>query len=161
MLTELRYRWAATNPPVEALDDDRAANDRYEGVELLDAALADRFSYVLPMRRFHELSDADKVAIVRGGGCAAPNAAAIVRELVEATTDVLGAAPDALREAASQYALALVPRLSEAKITVGGRRAATVTRNVVAVWAACMALGRINSVSAGRAEVPGRSVYGC
>jgi MoxR-like ATPase len=55
-LERLRYRWAATNPPVEALSADRL-DDPYEGVEPLDPALADRFSYVVPLPRFADLSD--------------------------------------------------------------------------------------------------------
>src|SRR4051812_13084324 len=80
-LDGLRYRWAATNPPVEALEEGRDTEDRYEGVELLDPALADRFAYVVPLPRFHDLSDTDRLAVIRGvGERVAPEAAAVVRE---------------------------------------------------------------------------------
>lgn len=142
-LDTLRFRWAATNPPVEAQDADREVWERYDGVEMLDPALADRFSYVLPLPRFHELSDADRLAIISGtGDFDADAAGAQVRELVEATTDILTAVSDDLRVAAAHYVLALVPRLAALQITIGGRRAATLQRNVVAIWAACTALGR-------------------
>lgn len=142
-LDTLRFRWAATNPPVEAQDADRDAWERYDGVEMLDPALADRFSYVLPLPRFHELSDADRLAIITGAGEYDGDAAgAPVRELVEATQDILTAVPEAIRAGAAQYVLALVPRLASLKITIGGRRAATLQRNIVAIWAACTALGR-------------------
>jgi MoxR-like ATPase len=62
-LDRLRYRWAATNPPAEALSADRA-DDPYEGVEPLDAALADRFSYIVTLPRFLDLSDADRMAVI-------------------------------------------------------------------------------------------------
>jgi MoxR-like ATPase len=142
-LDGLRFRWAATNPPVEALEQDREPEDRYEGVELLDPALADRFSYVVPLPRFHDLSDTDRLAVIRGAGEAvAPGAHAAVRELVEATRDVIAAADHTVHDASARYVLALVPRLREAKITIGGRRAAMLKRNVVATWAACTVLGR-------------------
>jgi MoxR-like ATPase len=158
-LDGLRFRWAATNPPVEALEEGRDAEDRYEGVEQLDPALADRFAYVVPLPRFHDLSDADRLAVIRGAGeRVAPGAAASVRELVEATKDVIDAADDAVHDAAARYVLTLAPRLREAKITVGGRRAATLKRNVVATWAACTVLGRRGAgdafVSALLASIP-------
>ena len=43
-LEGLRYRWAAMNPPCTDEDD-----NGYAGSEPLDAALADRFAYVVPM----------------------------------------------------------------------------------------------------------------
>jgi MoxR-like ATPase len=83
-LDRLRYRWAATNPPVEALEEGRDVG--YEGVELLDPALADRFAYVVPLPRFDELSEADRLAVIRGAGeRVSPGAHAAVRELVEST----------------------------------------------------------------------------
>ena len=149
LLDTLRFRWAATNPPVEAHEADRAAWERYDGVETLDPALADRFSYVVPLPRFHELSDMDRLAIITGvGDHDAPAAGAQLRELVEATTDILTAVPDALSSAAAHYVLALIPRLAALQITVGGRRAATLRRNVVAIWAACTALGRCDDDAA-------------
>ena len=153
-LPSLRYRWAATNPPLEALDEQQAEIDRYEGVEQLDPALADRFAFVVPLPRFHELSDADRLAIIRGAGeQPTATAGATVRELVEATTDLIAAAPESLHESAAQYLLALIPRLTSAKVTIGGRRAATLKRNIIAVWAASTALGRRTDESAFAAAV--------
>jgi MoxR-like ATPase len=141
-LERLRYRWAATNPPPEAQEADRE-DDAYEGVEPLDPALADRFAYIVTLPRFDQLADADRLAIVRGVGEAAdPDAPAMVRVLVEGTRDLIAAASPALRECAAQYVLAVAPRLREARVTVGGRRAATLARNLVAVWAAHVMLGR-------------------
>lgn len=141
-LERLRYRWAATNPPPEAQEADRE-DDEYQGVERLDPALADRFAYIVPLPRFDQLGDADRLAIVRGvGERAHPDAPATVRALVEGTRDLIAAASPALRECAAQYVLAVAPRLRDAKVTVGGRRAATLARNLVAVWAAHVMLGR-------------------
>jgi MoxR-like ATPase len=142
LLERLRFRWAATNPPVEALSADRA-DDPYEGVAPLDPALADRFSYVVPLPRFADLSDLDRVAVIRGAGDRPePDGARQVREMVRATRDLLRAADPALEEAAVAYILALSSGLAEAGITLGGRRAATLMRNLLAVRAACLVLGR-------------------
>jgi MoxR-like ATPase len=138
----LRYRWAATNPPAEALAQDRL-DDPYEGVEPLDPALADRFSYVVALPRFTDLSDADRMAVARGVGDApAPGSGTAVRELVQATRDVIAARSDALHESIVAYVMAVTPHLATAGVAAGGRRAATLCRNLVAVWAACTVLGR-------------------
>jgi MoxR-like ATPase len=148
LLERLTHRWAATNPPVEALSADRA-EDPYEGVEPLDPALADRFSYVVPLPRFADLSDADRVAVIRGAGervgAAGPRQ---LRELVRATQDLLETADTALEDAVVAYVMAVAPALGEAGITVGGRRAATLRRNLLAVHAACLVLGRRQGESA-------------
>jgi MoxR-like ATPase len=141
-LDRLRYRWAATNPPAEALSADRA-DDPYEGVEPLDAALADRFSYIVTLPRFLDLSDADRMAVIRGvGDRVEPGAAVRVRELVHATRDLVDATSAELRNAAADYVMAVTPRLAQAGLATGGRRAATLCRNLVAVRAACTVLGR-------------------
>jgi MoxR-like ATPase len=141
LLERLRFRWAATNPPLEALSADRA-DDPYEGVVPLDPALADRFSYVVPLPRFADLSDADRVAVIRGvGERPDADAARQVREMVRATRDMLQASDPTLEDAVVAYILALAPGLTAAGITVGGRRATTLMRNLLAVRAACLVLG--------------------
>jgi MoxR-like ATPase len=145
LLEPLRFRWAATNPPVEALSAYRA-DDPYEGVAPLDPALADRFSYVVPLPRFADLSDMDRVAVIRGvAERPDEDGPRAVREMVRATRDLIGAPDPALEDAAVAYILALTPGLAEAGITVGGRRAATLRRNLIAVRAACLVLGRKHS----------------
>ncbi len=142
LLERLAYRWAATNPPVEALSADRA-EDPYEGVEPLDPALADRFSYVVPLPRFGDLSDADRIAVIRGAGeHVDADGPRQVREMVRATRDLLATADPALEDAVVTYVMALAPTLAEAGVMVGGRRAATLRRNLLAVRAASMVLGR-------------------
>jgi MoxR-like ATPase len=141
-LERLRFRWAATNPPAEALDGDRL-DDPYEGVEALDAALADRFSYVVRIPRFADLSDEDRAAVVRGAGeRTEPDGHRRVRELVAATRDLLPPVAADLGEGSVAYVLALCSTLAAAGITIGGRRAATLRRNLLAVSAASLALGR-------------------
>jgi MoxR-like ATPase len=142
LLERLSFRWAATNPPVEALSADRS-EDPYEGVEPLDPALADRFSYVVPLPRFADLSDADRIAVIRGAGDRVdPEGPRRVREMVRAARDLLETADPALEDAVVAYVLALAPALEEAGVTIGGRRAATLRRNLLAVRAACLVLGR-------------------
>jgi MoxR-like ATPase len=140
-IPRLRFRWAATNPASDAHDsDDRFS---YEGVEVLDPALADRFSWIVPLPRYDDLGDRDRLAIIRGIG-ETPDAGAstLVRELVTSTCALIPAVRAASAEHIAAYVDVLVARLAVAKIPVGGRRAATLFRNIVAMRAAHLALGR-------------------
>jgi MoxR-like ATPase len=164
-LSSLRYRWAATNPPAEALAADRL-DDPYDGVEPLDPALADRFSYIVALPRFTELADDDQLAIIRGAADR-PDAGggAAVRELVQATRELIAACSDDVHAATASYVHALLARLADARLAAGGRRAATLCRNLIALRAACTAMGRtgaetpfIAGVSASIPEVVRRAV---
>ena len=68
LLEGLRYRWAAMNPP--ATDD--GDEDRYLGSEPLDAALADRFAFVVEMPAWGTLDEADQLAIIRADDSPVP-----------------------------------------------------------------------------------------
>ena len=141
-LEKLRHRWAATNPPPEAIAAS-GESEVYEAVEKLDPALADRFTFVLRLPRWRELSDADRTAVVRGlPSTLAPGAARQVRLLVADVQALLPAIEAEWNECAVEYVLALAPRLEEAGIVLGGRRAAMLRRAIVATIAACTALGR-------------------
>jgi len=135
LIEPLRYRWAAMNPPLH--DDDEHG---YLGSEPLDAALADRFVFIVAMPEWSDLSEQDQLSIIgatsadvdpRAGGALQ---AAI--ELARSTTTVLG---PVLRDSAAQYARALVSLLGQASIALSARRAGMIARAVVAVHAARVA----------------------
>ena len=139
-IPRLRHRWAATNPPGEAQDD--AARFAYEGVEVLDPALADRFSWIVTLPNYDDLNDADRRAIIMGIGDQPTNGAAVtVLELVETTRALIVGVRELHGDALASYVDVLIARLATAKITIGGRRAATLLRNMVAMRAAHLALG--------------------
>ena len=139
-LDHLRYRWAATNPPPSAQQAD--AVYAYDGVEPLDPALADRFAYIVTLPAFAEFSDADRRAVLAGiGDQVDPTAAGIVRELVHATVALVPTVRSAAGDALVVYADVLIGKLAEAKLVIGGRRAAMLVRNLVALRAAHLALG--------------------
>ena len=54
-LDQLAHRWAAMNPV-----DQSAADDPYLGAEPLDAALADRFAFIVPMPDWRALTPKDQ-----------------------------------------------------------------------------------------------------
>ena len=139
-IERLRYRWAATNPPPDAQDD--GALGRYDGVETLDPALADRFAFIVSLPRFADLGDADRRLIIGGVGDA-PTARAgnTVRELVHTTRALITTVHAESGPALAAYVDVLIAKLGAAKIAIGGRRAAMLLRNMVAVRAAHLALG--------------------
>lgn len=140
-ITKLRHRWAATNPPVDA--HDATSRFAYDAVETLDPALADRFSWIVALPHFGDFGDADRRAIISGvGERPADDAHATVRELVSAARALIpGVRASASAEIAT-YVDVLVSKLGAAGIAIGGRRAATLFRNIVAMRAAHLALGR-------------------
>jgi len=139
-IPRLRYRWAATNPPGEAQDD--AARFAYDGVEVLDPALADRFSWIVTLPNYDDLNDADRRAIISGIGERPTSGADVtVGELVETTRALIVGVRELNGDALASYVDVLIARLATAKITIGGRRAATLLRNMVAMRAAHLALG--------------------
>ena len=151
-IERLRYRWAATNPPPDAQEQDDYG--RYDGVEALDPALADRFAFIVSLPRFADLSDADRRLIIGGiGDAPTANAANTVRELVHATKALIPTVRAASGDALATYVDVLIAKLGATRITIGGRRAAMLLRNVVALRAAHLALGLASDERACRAAV--------
>jgi MoxR-like ATPase len=70
LLDGLRYRWAAMNPP---MTEDNP--DGYLGSEPLDAALADRFAYVLSVPQWHTLTEVEQLAVINATDGAPTDAA--------------------------------------------------------------------------------------
>ena len=139
-ITRLRHRWAATNPPIDA----HTATSRfsYDAVETLDPALADRFSWIVALPHFGDFSDADRRAIISGvGEQPIDGAHATVRELVSTARALIPGIRASGGGEIATYVDVLVSKLGAAGIHVGGRRAATLFRNVVAMRAAHLALG--------------------
>lgn len=146
-LPRLRHRWAATNPPSAT---DEIGGESYLGVEPLDPALADRFTFVVPVPAWHTLSAVDRAAVVRGvGDVPSREACRTVQELVEATRALLPAVTRTVDDAVVSYVITLGDLLASAGVRIGGRRAASLRRAILATWAASLALGR----STGRTAV--------
>ena len=139
-IAKLRHRWAATNPPVGA--HEATSRFSYEAVESLDPALADRFSWIVALPHFGDLGDRDRRAIIGGvGEQPEEEAYAAVRELVTAARALIPGIRASASAQIATYVDVLVAKLGTAGIPIGGRRAATLFRNVIAMRAAHLALG--------------------
>ncbi|MGK0157719.1 MAG: MoxR-like ATPase [Neolewinella sp.] len=135
-LDGLKHRWAAMNPP--STDDD---DNGYLGSEPLDAALADRFPYVVTMPSWDEFTEAEQMAVI----CAqdAPIAPADARAfagMVERTRQLLALQSPDFAATAAEYVQTVVALLAQADIALSPRRANMLWRGVCAVNAASLAL---------------------
>lgn len=134
-LSRLVYRWAAMNPPPtdEELEGDDAL---YLGSEPLDAALADRFPYILSVPDWDDLSPSDQKKVLADQFAGRHEFPVAIHELVaEARTRYEALVPE-LTPRLTAYVVTLVPKLRAAHYDVSTRRATMLLRCVIAVHAA-------------------------
>ncbi|HMM54210.1 MAG TPA: MoxR family ATPase [Candidatus Desulfobacillus sp.] len=135
-LEGLRYRWAAMNPPSTETDD-----NGYAGSEPLDAALADRFAFVVEMPGWATFSVDEQLAVIRAADGPLPAEGA--RCLADALARARALRPllEAERAAGiASYVQGLAALLAQADIPLSPRRAGMLYRSVLAVQAAAQAL---------------------
>lgn len=137
-LPRLRYRWAAMNPP---LTPDTDPDEGYEGSLPLDAALADRFAYVVELPTLADLSSKERIALISHGG-EAPSNPPDLPLLLERTRAEIDATDAEDRAWAAKYVDALVQPLADARFAISGRRAVMLASAVVSVQAAGRVLGK-------------------
>jgi MoxR-like ATPase len=136
-LPKLRHRWAAMNPPTT--DGDGSSD--YLGVETLDAALADRFWFVITVPTWRQLTKEQQEALVRQ----APDERATSIDLlglIDAVTTEVANHSRALEPAVVRYVVSLVDILHASGIELSPRRAALLRRSIISTWAAGNVLGR-------------------
>lgn len=139
-LRELRYRWAAMNPPAATDAPDEA--DVYVGSLPLDPALADRFGFVLRLPALDDLSPEARRCVIRSGlEPAHPQTAAVDLPALVARCGRGAAHCSSLHgDWITAYVSALVVPLRQAGLAISGRRAAMLAANVAAVHGARRAL---------------------
>ncbi len=139
-LPDLRYRWAAMNPPVTDEDDDGGdapPDDPYLGSVPLDPALADRFAWVVEVPSLTDLSVAARRDVIARGGERSPRGPGLVR-LVEETRAAFAGLGAAERSWAVSLVEAVIDPLREANLPISGRRAVFLRDSIL--WA--LAAGR-------------------
>ena len=135
-LESLRYRWAAMNPPSTEEDD-----NGYLGSEPLDAALADRFAFVIEMPAWARLTEDEQLAIIRSEDRApSPADAQCLSDALARTRSNLPFIRADLAEGVASYVRTLVALLAQANVALSPRRAGMLFRTVLAVNAAVLAL---------------------
>jgi MoxR-like ATPase len=130
-LADLHHRWAAMNPPSSAAGFDIG----YLGAELLDAALADRFWFVIRVPTWKDLTAAERLSLV--SGCTSSIDPGLdLTDLIERTRSAADDAPDDETGLVARYVVLLVDALRDAGVLISGRRARLLARAVLAVDAA-------------------------
>lgn len=128
-LPRLRYRWAAINP-VSADQD----GETYSGCEPLDAALADRFAFLVEVSDWLQLAAEDQKAIAQpgGDGVISRDTCGLKALITEARTrfEAAIARGDPL---ATDYACRVATALNEAGLRISPRRVRQLARNLIAV----------------------------
>ena len=135
-LENLRYRWAAMNPPPSDDQDDR---DVYLGAEPLDPALADRFGFLIEVPDWSELSEADKKELLTDQFLGRHEFPVDVADLVAstvATYETFCAHPPDL----CGYFVALESQLRGSGTRFSGRRLSMLFRTALGIQAARMTL---------------------
>jgi MoxR-like ATPase len=135
-LDDLRYRWAAMNPP--GSDDD---DNGYAGSEPLDTALADRFAFVVEMPTWGQFTPAQQLAIIQAEETPVhPDDARFLFDLVARTRQIMAAIQPSFAKGAAEYVQMVVAMLAEAGVALSPRRANLLYRGVLAVNAASLAI---------------------
>ncbi len=138
-LPDLRFRWAAMNPPAAA--DAAPGADVYLGSEALDPALADRFPFVIRVPGWKELVGRDRVRLL-GADTGAPGEGSALAALVAGCRARLAEAAHARSDAVTDYVIGLVDRLAHGGAEQSPRRARMLAESVTAVHAArCQLFG--------------------
>ena len=136
LLEGLRYRWAAMNPP--ASDDD---DNGYAGSEPLDAALADRFAFVVDMPHWDQFTPAEQLAVIQAQDHPIePEDADYLVSLIARTEQGLLALEADFSDGIARYVQTVVALLAHGGTTLSPRRANLLYRNVLAVNAAALAI---------------------
>lgn len=128
-LEKLRYRWAAMNPP--GFDQD---GEGYSGCEPLDAALADRFAFIVNVADWHELEEADQIAIAdpRGEGVLSRDKCGL-REFVEEARERLATKVTTPPPIVLEYSRRVASALGQSGLRISPRRVRQLGRNLLAL----------------------------
>ena len=142
-LEGLRFRWAAMNPPVT--DEDP---DQYIGSEPLDAALADRFAFVVDMPGWEQLTAGEQLRVIRGEGSEVSAAgSAALRNAVSRAHGLIAPLEASLASGLGEYLRTLAPLLGTAGIRLSPRRMRMLFRTAIGVHAAAISLDTTSEAS--------------
>jgi MoxR-like ATPase len=136
LLEGLRFRWAAMNPP--CTDEDE---NGYAGSEPLDAALADRFAFVVKMPSWENFTPEQQLAVIRADDApVCPEDATYLNDLISRTRQVAATHEEPFRQEIGEYVRTVVALLAQAGIALSPRRANILFRCILAVTAASLAI---------------------
>jgi MoxR-like ATPase len=137
-LERLVYRWSAMNPPPSEDSDESA----YLGSEPLDAALADRFAFVIEMPAWERFTEADQESVILSVEAPiAPLWSQRLRGTLNDGKSLVPAVRGELGRALATYVRLVLGLLARGGLQCSPRRAGMLLRNIAAVHAARILLG--------------------
>lgn len=145
-LKNLKFRWAAMNPPSpDSPDLDMASSEYYLGSEPLDPALTDRFPFVIPVPGWRDLDRDNRRKILEMHSSLSQNGSATaferpLPELVEETRIHLETIETDFGEGLVDYMIAVMDLLEKASLPQSPRRARMMAHSIVSIHAARMVL---------------------
>jgi MoxR-like ATPase len=132
-LEDLVYRWSAMNPP----RSEEELESAYVGSEPLDAALADRFAFVVEVPAWCDFSEEEQARVIQSRDGGAKLASDLgFSETVEHGRRLCAERSKDLESSLVGYVRFLVSLLGRAGIALSPRRAGMFLRNILAVHAA-------------------------
>ena len=135
-LADLRYRWAAMNPP-STLEEDNG----YAGSEPLDRALADRFTFVVQMPAWATFTRQEQLSVIQATDTTiGPADGAHLQQLLQQVKAVSPVINAELGDAVADYVHTLLPLLAQADLDLSPRRAGLLYQSVLAVYSAALAI---------------------
>lgn len=135
-LTDLRFRWAAMNPPC-TLEEDSG----YAGSEPLDCALADRFAYVVQMPSWESFTRLEQLTVIQAEATGVKPADAVyLQQLLKRVNTTSLTLRAEIGSAVAEYVHAVMPLLSQTGLSLSPRRANLLYQAALAIHAAALTM---------------------
>ncbi|MEM4368185.1 MAG: MoxR family ATPase [Candidatus Anstonellales archaeon] len=130
-LTNLVYRWAAMNPP--KLDNiDIPESFVTEGTYPLDAALADRFSYIIKFPNFYELKEEDRKKIIAiNEENTNNNLSSLIKSTIKNIKESYRFVKAEYLETFNKYLYLLAVKMAEIDLHLSSRRIVIIKENIM------------------------------
>lgn len=136
-LQNLKFRWAAMNPPSpDEPDFDNLSTDVYLGSEPLDPALIDRFPFVIPVPNWRDLDHEDRRRLLSFQLGQANDHVYRLDDLIAQCRDGMPAVEHEYGEWLGDYMMYVMDLLHRAKLPQSPRRARMLLQSIVAVHSA-------------------------
>lgn len=134
-LSNLRYRWAAMNPPGFSQG---GAGESYAGCEPLDPALADRFAFVVTVADWLELSENDRqhIADPKKEGALSRDSCGL-GSFIETARIKFSKSLESPPKIITEYAVKASTALTQSGVRISPRRVRQISRNLLALTAVC------------------------
>lgn len=130
-LDKLRYRWAAMNPFSFGSED---GDDRYEGSEALDQALADRFAFIVEVPDWSALSKSDQEKVIDPAGEGAiSDDGGQLKDFVREKQKLYAKRIRGIGDDVTQYCRLCINLMLDASYRLSPRRARQLARNIIAL----------------------------